>query len=52
MDLSETDREGTRGVIRARVPEHVIGAGRTESLIGNGIPGEKLDKKWQINFVN
>ncbi len=34
-------------LIRARVLElgaGVIGAGRMESLIGNGIPGSKLDK--------
>ncbi len=37
-------------LIRARVLELVICAGSTESLIGNGIPGGKLDKKWQINF--
>ncbi len=36
--------------ICARVPELVTGVGRTESLIRNGIPGGKLDKKWQINF--
>ncbi len=37
-------------LIRARVLELVPGAWRTESLIGIGIPGGKLDKKWQINF--
>ncbi len=37
-------------LIRARVLEVVLGARKTESLPCNGIPGGKLDKKWQINF--
>ncbi len=37
-------------LIWTRVPKLVIGARRTESLIGNGMPGGKLDKKWQTNF--
>ncbi len=39
-----------RNAIRARVPGLVIDARSTESLIGNGIPGGKLDKKWQVSF--
>ncbi len=38
-------------LICARVQELVIGAWRTESLIGNGIPGGKLDKKRCLTFV-
>ncbi len=38
-------------LIRTRVPELVIDAQGMESLIGNGIPDGKLDKKWQIDLV-